>query len=128
MNENIKGLFIKEPWISLILEGKKVWEIRGSNSKIRGRIALIASGTGEVKGYIDIVDSIELDRTKFECNSSKHLVDLNKYSNGQMPYKKTFAWVFANPKKLSKGIKFNPKKGCVIWINLNEKNIIQNSN
>jgi len=127
MIKEIKGLFIKEPWISLILEGKKTWEIRGSNSKIRGRIALIASGTGEVKGYVDIVDSIEIDRKKFKNNSSKHLVDLNKYSEGKMPYKKTYAWVFSNPKKLDNGIKFKSKKGCVIWINLNEKEIIKKS-
>jgi hypothetical protein len=42
----MKGLIVKSPWIELILEGKKTWEIRGSNTKIRGPIALIKSGSG----------------------------------------------------------------------------------
>ena len=52
------ALLIKEPWISMILEGKKTWEIRGSATKRRGRIALVASGTGTVVGTCDLVDVV----------------------------------------------------------------------
>ncbi len=40
-----KGLIIKEIWAKAILRGKKELEIRGSNTKIRGTIGIIASGT-----------------------------------------------------------------------------------
>lgn len=123
----IKGLFIKEPWISLILSGEKTWEIRGSNSNIRGRIALIASGTGEVKGYVDIVNSILLDGETFDKSKDKHQIPEERYSSNKMPYNKTYAWVLKNPKKLINGIPFEGKKGCVIWINLEDKNIIDSS-
>lgn len=123
----IKGLFIKEPWISLILDGKKSWEIRGSNSKIRGRIALIASGSGEVKGFVDIIDSFKLSGKEFDDNIYKHCINQEKYNSKNMPYKNTHAWVLANSKKLDKGIKFQMKQGCVIWINLFEAEIINQS-
>jgi hypothetical protein len=123
----IKGLFIKEPWISLILEGKKTWEIRGSNTKIRGRIALIASGTGEVKGFVDIVDSISLNGQEFDQNTHKHNICLDRYNSSKMPYKKTHAWIFSNPLKLEKGIPFKMKQGCVIWINLENEEIYKKS-
>lgn len=32
------GLVIREPWISLILNGQKTWEIRGRNCRIRVRM------------------------------------------------------------------------------------------
>lgn len=34
----MKGLIIKSPWTDYIFEGKKIWEIRGRNTKIRGQI------------------------------------------------------------------------------------------
>ena len=33
----MKALVIKQPWVDYILNGKKTWEIRGSNTKIRGK-------------------------------------------------------------------------------------------
>lgn len=56
----MKGLIIKSPWIELILEGKKTWEIRGSNTKIRGPIVLIKSGSKKAFGEVNIIDSREL--------------------------------------------------------------------
>jgi len=47
---HMKGLLINSPWIEMILEGKKTWEIRGANTKLRGPIALIKSGSGKVVG------------------------------------------------------------------------------
>ena len=123
----IKGLFIKQPWIDLILDGKKSWEIRGSNTKIRGRIALIESGTGEVKGYVDLTDSLKVEDDFFDSNSDKHQIPSERFNSKNMPYKNTHAWVFKNPRRLKKGIKFKMKQGCVIWINLFEDEIIKES-
>ena len=54
----LKGLILKEPWIDLILTGEKVWEIRGSNTKIRGTIALIKGGSGTVVGLCELKNVI----------------------------------------------------------------------
>jgi len=42
----MKGLIIKEPWISLILSRKKTWELRSRDTRVRGRIALIRKDRG----------------------------------------------------------------------------------
>jgi hypothetical protein len=44
------GLVIKSPWIEKILAGETTWEIRGRNTKLRGRIALIKSRSGKIYG------------------------------------------------------------------------------
>jgi hypothetical protein len=46
----VNGRLIRKPWIDLILEGSKTWEIHGTATGNRGRIALIQSGTGTVIG------------------------------------------------------------------------------
>lgn len=44
------GLIIKSPWIDLILQGRKTWEIRGSHTHTRGLVALIKSRSGSIVG------------------------------------------------------------------------------
>jgi len=45
-----KGLLIRQPFAYWIVDGKKTWEIRGSATKVRSRIAIIVAGTGTVVG------------------------------------------------------------------------------
>ena len=56
----MKALIIKQPWIDYILEGKKIWEIRGNRTHIRDKIELIQSGSGLVIGSCEIIDCKEL--------------------------------------------------------------------
>lgn len=51
----MKGLVIKSPYIEDILNGKKMIEVRGSNTNIRGTIILLKSGSGKALGTVDIV-------------------------------------------------------------------------
>ena len=50
-------LILEEP-LAKILAGTKTWEIRGSATKRRGRIALIQSKSGLVVGTCDLVDVV----------------------------------------------------------------------
>ena len=52
----MKGLIIREPWIGMILAGRKTWEMRSRQTPYRGRIGLIRKGTGMVVGIAEIVD------------------------------------------------------------------------
>jgi len=112
----VKGLIIKEPWIDKILRGEKVWEIRGSNTSIRGRVALIKSGTGKIYGTVEVVDSIKLSDEDYLKNNDKHCIPLNTYIT--TPYPKTYAWVLSNPIIFKKPISYNHPQGAVIWVNL----------
>lgn len=114
----IKGLIVKDPWIDKMLKGEKTWEIRGSNTSIRGRIALIKSGTGKIFGSIELIDSVRLSIDDFLDSTDKHCISVDDFS--KMPYPKTHAWVVSNPVIFTKPIPYNHPQGAVIWVNLSK--------
>jgi hypothetical protein len=115
----MKGLIIKSPWIEQILDGQKTWEIRGSNTKIRGNVALIKSGSGKIFGEVTIVGSRELCLEDYQETKRFHLVDSEKAL--QLPYKKTYAWVMENPVLYKEPIPYKHPMGAVIWVNLDRE-------
>src|ERR1035437_2732880 len=54
----MRALLIRRPWIDMILDGQKTWEIRGSRTSVRGQIGLIASRTGILGGAHSVVDGL----------------------------------------------------------------------
>ena len=110
----MKALIIKKPWIDYILSGKKIWEIRGSNTKIRGRIALIQSGSGLVVGECDLIDSIALDENAYKQNKKFHCIE----NTNELPYKKTYAWVLTNAIRYNEPKPYKHPNGAIIWVNL----------
>lgn len=112
----MKGLIIKSPYIEMILEGKKKWEIRGSKTNIRGTIALIKSGSKKIYGEVDLIDCIELDLQSY----NKYSLELYGRKEDCLPYKKTYAWVVTNPKIYKVAKPYNHPLGAVIWVNLNK--------
>ena len=92
----MKGLIIKKFWLNKILSNEKIWEIRSSNKKIRGKVYLIQSGTKHIYGECDIIDSKKLSLTEYQSNKNKHCI-LNGLDN--LPYKNTYAWIISNVKR-----------------------------
>lgn len=114
----MKGLIVKSPWIDLILKGEKTWEIRGSHTKIRGKIALIKSGTGTILGTVDVVDSKLLTLEEYQASEAYHR--RNKEDTANAPYKKIHAWLLKNPVLFDEPIPYEHPQGAVIWVNLPE--------
>lgn len=110
----MKALIIKKPWIDLILDGKKNWEIRGSNTKIRGEIEIIQSGSGLVVGKCEIRDCIKLSLNEYKDNLDKHCI--KKIT--ELPYNKTYAWVITNCKRYEIPRPYKHPRGAIIWVNL----------
>lgn len=52
-----KTLIIAEPWIGRILAGDKVWEMRATYTSVRGDIALIRKGSGQVVAAARLADT-----------------------------------------------------------------------
>ena len=94
----MRALLIKEPWVGKILDGKKTWELRGSKTKVRETIALVASGSGTVIGVCDLVDCKgPLSARVFQDNAEKAGI---KPEHAKLAYyKQTYAWVMAKPKR-----------------------------
>lgn len=116
--EALRGLLIKSPWIEEILQGRKTWEIRGSNTNIRGKIALIRSGSGLVVGTCELVDvKGTLTLPEMRRNVDKHCIPLNDLERG-LYYEKTYAWVLKNAKPLKTPIPYKHPSGAIIWVKL----------
>jgi len=116
----MRGLLIRSPWIEKILTGRKSWEIRGSNTNIRGRIGLIRSGSGLIVGTCDLVGAEgPLSLAELRRNVSKHKIPLSELQ-GRLPYKKTFAWVLRDAKPLRKPVPYKHPPGAIIWVKLAE--------
>lgn len=115
----MKGLIIKEPWIDLILDSEKKWEIRGAATKIRGRILLIKSGTGCVWGEADLVDCFRISLEQLRNSCFQHKIPIEKVSN--IKYHHPYVWVLANPKRYCTPVPYNHPKGAIVWVNIDYK-------
>jgi hypothetical protein len=114
----MKALLIKSPHIEKILAGTKVWEIRGSRTHLRGKIALIQSGTGLIIGTAELVDCKgPLKKSDFVKNHRKLGVTKVSASSGSS-YERPHAWVLKNAKKLRKPISYKHPAGAIIWVDL----------
>jgi predicted transcriptional regulator len=114
----MKGLIIKEKYLNMILEGKKTWEIRSSNTKIRGKIALIQSGSSKIMGYCELVDAKPLTKDEMLKNTRKHKVSKKVIEEDRLRYKKPHAWILKNAKPLKRSKPYKHPHGAVIWVNL----------
>jgi len=111
----MKGLIIKKQWLNKIFDGIKTWEIRGCNTKIRGKILLIQSGTKHIYGECELVDCIKLNLKDYQLNTNKHCIKTNLDT---LPYKNTYAWVLNNVKVYKSPIPYKHPIGAIIWVNI----------
>jgi len=115
------GLIIHEHWLNKILEGSKTWELRGRNTKIRGKIALIQSGSGKIHGTCALVDALgPLSLDELMANVTKHQVPREYMGNVTKRYKKVYAWVMRDAEHLSKPIPYDHPKGAVVWVRVGD--------
>lgn len=119
MKKITHGLVVKAPWSDYIVDGFKTWEIRGSKTHVRGRIAIIQSGTGCIQGYASLVDCIgPLSMEWLAAENRHHLLDGDYGDDYEMPYPKTYGWVFKDAFRLLEPIPYKHPPGAVIWVRL----------
>ena len=113
------GLIIRQPYIGDILSNNKLWELRTANTKRRGLIYLIESGSGLIKGFTELEDSIRLDKKLYDSSFDKHRVSI--------PYEdcrwNQYAWVMHNTHKFLHPYNYQHPRGAVIWVKLNTENV-----
>jgi hypothetical protein len=116
----MNGLIVQSPYIEKIVAGRKTWEIRGSSTSVRGRIALIRSSSGLVVGVCDLV-GVEgpLSLAELEASIAKHLIPLSKIPIVFQRYHgKPYAWVLDRASPLAAPIPYRHRPGAVIWVKL----------
>ncbi len=108
------GLIIRPPWVARILDGHKTWEIRGTNTQIRGPIALIPSGSGCIVGVVQLVDVRRLSLDEFRTGALHHAIQ--DADQRPLPYPACYAWVLQNPVRLPQPTAYTHPRGAVRWV------------
>lgn len=111
----MKGLIIESPYIDMILDGIKTWEMRSTKTKIRGEIFLIRKGSGTIVGRAKLVDS--LDYIMYDDLSlwyDRHRVQVSSYNRDT--FKWNYPWVLSDVFKIEP-IPYIHPRGAVIWVN-----------
>lgn len=108
-------LILKEQYGSLILSGKKTWELRNNDTKKRGRIAIAYSKTGCKYGEVDLIDTIKLTKELFENNRIKHHSQ-STWEQLIEKYKNPYAWIMKNPELYKNPKKYVHPNGAIIWV------------
>ncbi len=108
-----RALVLKEKWINKILDEGKIWEVRGANSRIRGRVFL--AHKKQIYGYATLESSRKTTIKELDTEESKqyHKIDDRKtYAH----YKKPHIWVFSGVTKFEEPRPIERKQGQVIWV------------
>ncbi|MGP9819349.1 hypothetical protein ACTZWW_04985 [Salinarimonas sp. NSM] len=117
----MKGLTIRDPWIDLILDGLKTWELRTSATANRGPIALVRKGSGLIEGVATLVDVLPpLDRRGLAESEELHRIppeeQENAIANGWLT-----PWVFVDPIRFAEPVPYLHPNGAVIFFDLAEE-------
>jgi hypothetical protein len=117
----VKALLIRQPWIDMILDGRKTWELRGSRTAVRGTIALVEAGSGHIVGTARLADVIgPVASTQLRHTTALHgvpsvdLRDPPRYAN-------TYAWVLTTVRRPPRPVPYHHPSGAVIWVNLSRR-------
>jgi len=115
----LKALIIDEPWLGLILSGKKTWEMRKTACHHRGQIALIKKGSGQVVGGAYIAGSLPplVDLNSYRAAEPKHCIPPGRQAQAFTDGWRT-PWVMENGQLLARPVTYAHPFGAVIWVNL----------
>jgi phage pi2 protein 07 len=107
-----RSLINKKEWLELIFDGGKVWEMRTTQTKVRGRVGLIESGTGLIVGEVRINES-------FPINPVEEFIIFHKVENLELIKKWKYAWSLSHAIRYKTPIPYKHPKGAVIWVKTN---------
>lgn len=115
----MRALIIDEPWISAILRGDKTWEMRKRNCKVRGPIALIRKGSGQVVGVAEVLDSLPALTTRqaYAEAAPKHRIPPERQASA---FRDGWVnpWVITGARPLRHLVPYSHPSGAVIWVTL----------
>ena len=104
------GLIVREPYASLIVDGRKVWEIRRRKTRHRGPLGIVSGG--RLIGQADLVEELL-------AHQEKHLAEeafLRAYAKDEPLY----AWVLENAFRYEKPLHVPRRPGRVMFVDLSE--------
>jgi len=115
-----RGLIIRQPWIELILSGKKTWEMRSKPTAVRGRIALIEAGTGLIVGETELTSSPK----HLTLGHVAHEYKWHRVNDYALLEQWPFPWVLQDTERYEQPVPYNHPKGAVIWVDLTKPGVL----
>ena len=119
----MKAIIIREPWISLILNGFKTWEMRNIATHYRGPVGLIRAGSGLVVGAANLIATHgPFSAQELMATRRLHQVPVeNFYKDGKQKWR--YAWELDSAVPLSAPVHYHHRSGSVIWVTLLDETI-----
>lgn len=106
-----RGLIIRPEPLERILSGRKTWEMRSANTKIRGPIALIQKGSKAVLGVAHILESRgPLSRDEMVSTIHLHGITSDRLDAGEVVSYR-YAWVLGRVRRLDRPIPYQHSGG-----------------
>ena len=111
-----KGLVIDQPWIDLILSGRKTWEMRATGASYRGWFGLIRKGSGMVWGVARIESvGVSLSPDEMVATHDNHHIPEAMIRSGEVA-KWTTPWKLADVTRLARPVPYKHPYGAVTWV------------
>lgn len=116
-----KAIIIDEPWISLILRGEKVWELRSKRTRFTGPVGLIRKGSGTVVGTARLVGCLQpLSAGELSIHEPLHRV-LGAEQRAAVEIGRVIPWVLRDALPLSRPVAYPHRSGQQIWVLLDSE-------
>lgn len=117
----MKALVIDEPWIGMILSGRKTWEMRKTACHHRGPIALIRKGSGTVVGVAEVIASRPplTSLAEYAAAEDRHGIPPDRQARAFEDGWRT-PWVLRGARALARPVPYEHPSGAVIWVTLGE--------
>jgi len=115
-----KAVVVDEPWLSKILAGEKVWEMRSKRTRYRGAIGLIRKGSGHIVGMARLAECLTaLSPLDFARHEAKHRIPPSQQDEA-LRRRWHFPWVLEEARALPRPVQFSHRSGQVIWVRLDD--------
>lgn len=114
-----RGLIVRDPYASQLLNGQKIWEIRGRPTQIRGPVVIVKQGTGKAYGIANLVRVLgPLDLDDLVSSPEVPPEERDELQRDGLPYQKTYAYVFTSPQWFEHPMPYRHPNGAVTWVRL----------
>jgi hypothetical protein len=113
--KTLSATIIAEPWIDMILDGYKTWEIRSKNTTKRGLIGLIRKGSKTVVATAKISEVIKITSSNARINAKRMGLTIAD----AMTCVGDNAWVLEDVIELKKPVPY-VHSAQVTWVTLDE--------
>lgn len=113
-----RALVIDEPWIGLILEGRKTWEMRSKPTSIRGPFGLIRKGSGRIVGTASLVGcGASLDAAGLCAAADRHGMPEGQIQDATRN-RWTVPWQLEDVRAFRAPVRYQHPSGAVTWVKL----------